>query len=390
MSYDARQPTDHEAAPGLRTPEDLVAAVPYLLGFHPADSLVLVSTRTAGQPGVEFTLRVDLPPPELVTEMARELAGVVLAQRCDELLLDVVGGAVSSGEPGSGPREIPRPGPRSGSTFRRGRIPEQRPRPAPGPPRAEVVLAVTRACAEVGVLARAAIWVAEFVAGTPWRCYGSCGCVGALPDPACSPVATASVLAGQVTYADRAELERVVAPAAEHVLLRRTELLNARLDELTDGCDREPMPPVTAELVAALEHWIDVASAGPPQLGDEDVVRLCLALADPLVRDAAFGSAYDARAEGAERLWTALVTGSPDPEAAESAVLLAHSALIRGDGALAGIALDRAQRAWPGHRLSAMIRSALDAGLGPDQLRDWFVDGSQRAIELLDRRLDRG
>jgi len=25
MSYDARQPTDHEAAPGLRTPEDLVA-----------------------------------------------------------------------------------------------------------------------------------------------------------------------------------------------------------------------------------------------------------------------------------------------------------------------------------------------------------------------------
>jgi uncharacterized protein YecT (DUF1311 family) len=71
-------------------------------------------------------------------------------------------------------------------------------------------------------------------------------------------------------------------------------------------------------------------------------------------------------------------------------VLLAHSALIRGDGALAGIALDRAQRAWPGHRLSAMIRSALDAGLGPDQLRDWFVDGSQRATELLDRRLDRG
>ncbi|HEX4249144.1 MAG TPA: DUF4192 domain-containing protein [Pseudonocardia sp.] len=379
MSYDARQPTDHEAAPGLRTPEDLVAAVPYLLGFHPADSLVVVSTRTAGQPGVEFTLRVDLPPPELVTEMARELAGVVVAQRCDELLLVVVGGATSG---------VPAAGSRSGARFRRRRIPEQRPRPVPGPPRAEVVEEVTRAFAEVGVLARAAIWVAGFVAGTPWRCYGPCGCIGALPDPACSPVATASVLAGQVTYADRAELERVVAPGAEHVLLRRAELLNEWLDELTDGCDREPMPPATEELVDALEHWIDVASAGPPQLEDEDVVRLCLALGDPLVRDAAFGSAYDVRAEGAERLWTALVSGSPDPEAAEPAVLLAHSALIRGDGALAGIALDRAQQSFPGHRLSAMIRSALDAGLGPDQLRDWFVDGSQRAIELLDRRLD--
>jgi uncharacterized protein DUF4192 len=387
MSYDARQPTDHEAAPGLRAPEDLVAAVPYLLGFHPADSLVLVSTRTAGQPGVEFTLRVDLPPPELVTEMARELAGVVLAQRCDELLLVVVGGAAPWATTGSGPGPGSRRGSRSAARSGRGRVPEQRRRPAPGPPRAEVVAEVSRACAEVGVLARAAIWVAGFVAGTPWRCYGPCGCVGALPDPACSPVATASVLAGQVTYADRAELERVVAPAAEPVLRRRAELLTQRLDELSDGGD--PSPPATAELVAALEHWIDIASAGPPQLADEDVVRLCLALGDPLVRDAAFGSAYDARAEGAERLWTALVTGSPDPEAAEPAVLLAHSALIRGDGALAGIALARAQQAWPGHRLSAMIRSALDAGLGPDQLRDWFVDGSQRATELLDRRLDR-
>jgi hypothetical protein len=379
MSYDARQPTDHEAAPGLRTPEDLVAAVPYLLGFHPADSLVLVSTRTAGQPGVEFTLRVDLPPPELVTEMARELAGVVLAQRCDELLLVVVGGA----EPGARSRS----GPGSGPRFRRGRVPEQRSRPVPGPPRAEVVAEVMRACADVGVLARAAIWVAGFVAGTPWRCYGACGCVGALPDPACSPVATASVLAGQVTYADRAELERVVAPADESVLLRRADLLTERLDELSAGGD--PLPPATGELVAALEHWIDIASVGRPELSDEDVVRLCLALGDPLVRDAAFGSAYDARAEGAERLWVELVTGSPDPEAAEAAVLLAHSALIRGDGALAGIALARAQQAWPGHRLSAMIRSALDAGLGPDQLRDWFVHGSQRATELLDRRGDR-
>ncbi|HWN32114.1 MAG TPA: DUF4192 domain-containing protein [Pseudonocardia sp.] len=387
MSYDARQPTDHEAAPGLRTPEDLVAAVPYLLGFHPADSLVLVSTRTAGQPGVEFTLRVDLPPPELVTEMARELAGVVLAQRCDELLLVVVGGAAPGALSKSGSSPGAKSGSRAGPRSRRGRVPEQRSRPALGPPRAEVVAEVMRACAEVGVLARAAIWVAGFVAGTPWRCYGACGCVGALPDPACSPVATASVLAGQVTYADRAELERVVAPAAEPVLLRRADLLTARLDELSAGGD--PMPPATGELVAALEHWIDVASAGRPQLADEDVVRLCLALGDPLVRDAAFGSAYDARAEGAERLWTALVTESPDPEAAEAAVLLAHSALIRGDGALAGIALARAQQAWPGHRLSAMIRSALDAGLGPDQLRDWFVDGSQRATELLDRRLDR-
>jgi hypothetical protein len=100
----------------------------------------------------------------------------------------------------------------------------------------------------------------------------------------------------------------------------------------------------------------------------------------------AFGFAFaDATASGAERLWTALVSEAPDPAAAEPAVLLAHSALMRGDGALAGVALARAQRASPGHRLSAMFQAALDAGCGLDQLRDWFVTGCQQATEELMR-----
>ncbi|MDT7693294.1 MAG: hypothetical protein QOI75_2661 [Pseudonocardiales bacterium] len=363
MSFDASQPTDHETALGLRTPADLVAAVPYLLGFHPADSLVLVSTRTAGQPGVEFTLRVDLPPPRAVANLARELAGAVRAQRCDELLLVVVGGGA--------PVPVPR-APRAGHHL--------------DPPRAEVVAAVVEACTNAGVLTRAAIWVAEVAAGTPWRCYGECGCVGALPDPTCSPAAAAAVAAGQVTYADRSELEQVVAPAPRPVLRRRSALLNRRLDELCEA--GEPIPPSGPEVVLALERWIDLASGDGPRLSDEDVVDLCLALSDPLVRDAAFGFAFDSRAAGAERLWSTLVTEAPAPESAEAAVLLAHSALMRGDGALAGIALARAQEIWPGHRLSAMIRSALEAGIGPDRLRDWFVEGSQRATELLERRAE--
>jgi Domain of unknown function (DUF4192) len=366
MSFDASQPTDHETAPGLRTPADLVAAVPYLLGFHPTDSLVLVSTRTGGQPGVEFTLRVDLPPPRAVADLARELAGAVRAQRCDELLLVVVGGGA--------------PVPEARRESRAGH------HLALDPPRAEVVAAVVGACTQAGVLTRAAIWVAEVAAGTPWRCYGECGCVGALPDPTCSPAAAAAVAAGQVTYADRTELEQLVAPAPRRVLRRRSALLNRRLDELCDAGDA--VPSSGPQVLRALDRWIDVAAADRPQLADEDVVDLCLALSDPLVRDAAFGFAFDSRAAGAERLWMTLVTEAPAPESAEAAVLLAHSALMRADGALAGIALARAQEIWPGHRLSAMIRSALEAGIGPDRLRDWFVEGSQRATELLDRRAE--
>ena len=61
-------------------------------------------------------------------------------------------------------------------------------------------------------------------------------------------------------------------------------------------------------------------------------------------------------AAAAEQLWAALVRELPDPEAAEPAALLAVSALLRGDGALANVALDRAEQAWPGHRLTRLLR----------------------------------
>jgi len=356
MSFDASPPTGPAATQRLRSAADLVAAIPYLLGFHPADSLVLISTRSAGQLGVDFTLRVDLPPPSAVADLAEELAEVVCAQRCEEMLLVVVG---------ADPRVEVAP---------------DRP-----PPRAELVAAVVEACAAAGALAWATIWVAELAADAPWRCYGACGCAGELSDPACSPVAAAAVVAGQVTYADRAELERVVAPGNPAVLRRREALLNRRMEELCLAGSGFAAGP---EELATLERWIDVAAVDRPQLRDEDVVRLCLALSDPMVRDAAFGFAFEARAGAAERLWGTLVTESPDPEAAEAAVLLAHSALMRGDGALAGVALRRAQEAWPGHPLSAMVQSALQSGCGPDELRDWFIEGSQRATEELAGRAE--
>src|SRR6476620_1123645 len=42
-----------------RTPVDLIALVPVVLGFHPEDSVVLL---TFGPPGGAFHARVDLPP----------------------------------------------------------------------------------------------------------------------------------------------------------------------------------------------------------------------------------------------------------------------------------------------------------------------------------------
>ena len=59
-----------------------------------------------------------------------------------------------------------------------------------------------------------------------------------------------------------------------------------------------------------------------------------------------------------------------EPEAAEPAALLAMSALLRGDGALANVALDRAERAWPGHAFAALVRRAAMAGIRPSVMRE--------------------
>src|SRR4051794_152206 len=69
----------------VRTPSDLLAAVPYLIGFHPADSVVVVAI---ADQKVLFAARGDLPPPGHDDDEARRaavhLAEMVSRQSIDE------------------------------------------------------------------------------------------------------------------------------------------------------------------------------------------------------------------------------------------------------------------------------------------------------------------
>jgi hypothetical protein len=332
----------------LRTPPDLVAAIPALLGFHPSDSLVLIALdRGEGRRLVKFTLRTDLPGPE---SMPAELAALLADQDSTEVVVVVVGGGSSGGadEP---------------------------------PPYHVLVEELYAECDAVGVLIRTSLWVSRVAQGEPWRCYGECGCSGRLPDPAGTELAAATVAAGQVIYADRAELERIVVEGDPVALRRRSRLLDARIDEVSRGGGTEA--PGGYSALALIERWVARAGAIAPRLADTDVVELCLALSDPVVRDICLGFALDGRAASAERLWTALLAEAPDPEAAEPAVLLAFCALVRRDGALAGVALERARRAWPGHRLSDLFDQAMRAGYRPEEIEQWFAEGAARASVLL-------
>src|SRR5581483_487253 len=157
---------DTEVRLRLSSPADVISAVPYLLGFHPRDSLVLVSLHGRSDRRISLASRIDLPPRGLVGEAAVHLARIVVGQGCDEVLVAVVGGGAADG----------------GS-----------------PPRADVVASVRAAFEERRVPVPVAVWASEVSTGAPWHCYDS-GMRGVLPDPETSAVAAATVAAGHVTY----------------------------------------------------------------------------------------------------------------------------------------------------------------------------------------------
>ncbi len=330
----------------LRGPGDLLTVVPYLLGFHPRESLVVVCVEPGNPARIGLTARVDLPEPGEVDPLCRQLARTVVSQQPGGVMLLVL--SDSGGDP----------------------------------PHRDVVDRLAEEFEAASVPVHGRVWASEVTVGARWCCYDECGCAGTLDDPAASPVAAAAVAAGQVTYSDRAAMELLVAPADVATLARRSALLDDAIDvALLDG---ELAGPAAARRdLAAVVSAVGDAAAARLALGDEDVVRLAVALSDPRVRDACFGLCLGPDADAAEQLWTALCRETPDPEAAEAASLLAVSAIMRGNGGLANVAIERAQRAWPGHRLSALIDAAIQAGTRPDVLAAWVGDAAQDACRLL-------
>jgi hypothetical protein len=345
-TFPTAAPAGEPAPLRIRDPGDLVAAVPVLIGFHPRESLVLVATGGASGRRVGLTLRIDLPPPDHTAEVCERVAGSLLA-----------------GSPAGAAVIVVAQGPGGSSA----------------PARPDVAAAAVAALEERGVDVHTVTWAAGTAAGGRWACYEPCGCSGRLPDPACTDMAVAAVAAGHVVYAGRDELEGLVAPTDTVRLNRRQRLLARAADRMRAG--GEPSGPGrTAERLAGHRAVADAAiadaAAGRLELDDDRVVALAGALDEPAVRDALVLRCAGPRPGGTEQLWAALARETPDPHAAQPAALLAVSALLRGDGALANVALDRAEQAWPGHRLTTILRMAADAGIPPDRFRAMVLGGS--------------
>jgi len=117
-------------------------------------------------------------------------------------------------------------------------------------------------------------------------------------------------------------------------------------------------------------------------LDDALLARLGGALRDVRVRDTLYALAVGESAGQAEDLWALLARTLPDPWRVEALSLLAFSAYARGDGPLAGVALDAALRGDPTHRMSGMLDTALQSGLRPEKIRGLATTGYRLADTL--------
>jgi hypothetical protein len=222
--------------------------------------------------------------------------------------------------------------------------------------------------------------VDRVAAGGRWHCADGCGARGTVDDPSASPAALAAVLDGRRLYTRREELQQVIAvddPARSEKLERliRVELKSresARRED-PDGCARRD---IGAAMAAAAKL------ADGAELSDGELAALACALTDVRVRDTLYALAVGENAADAESLWAVLSRALPPPWRAEALVLLAFSAYARGDGPLAGMALDAALRCDGEHRMAVMLDTALQSGMRPEQIRELAVSGYRLADRL--------
>ncbi|TQM01702.1 uncharacterized protein DUF4192 [Pseudonocardia kunmingensis] len=313
--------------PRLSGPAELVAAVPTMLGFYPHESLVVVFTGgTGGQ--VILTARIDLVPPDRVDAQVRSFLGDVLARTPE---ITGIATVIISMEK-----------------------------------RHDVAGAVELEATNLGLNARSTVWTPQITAGGGrWECCEPCPCGGEVPPPASTPFALASTVeTGRVIAADRAALAQLADPVNWPTLARRRRLL-----------DLTAVPADGPALLTAAAR----ASAGP--LDEDQILALGAALTGEDTLTAALTHCLGKNALAAEAVWLQLTRELPDPYAAHPAALLTIAALLRGDGALANIAVDRALSADPAHRLAQLLRRLVAVGIRPDALRELLDDARTAQLD---------
>ena len=328
----------------FRSPGALIAGLPAVLGFVPEKSLVLVSLEE-GRIGA--VMRADLSA-DLIDNVGRlaQIAATSGAQTVVAVIVDADGALC----------------------------------PMCADDHLRLSDDLTEALQHCGVGLEAAHAVNRVEAGGTWRCLDGCGATGTVEDPTASPLAAAAVLDGRRLYDRRADLHAVVATADSARTAALAGLIRAAAATREADWQTDPDGRGRRDVQLIMGVAARVMAGNTP--ADAEIARVACALTDIAVRDTLYALAVGSESAAAEALWSLLARTLPEPWRVEALVLLAFSAYARGDGPLAGIALESALRNDPGHRMGGMLDLALQSGMRPEQIRELAGTGYRLAKRL--------
>lgn len=342
----------------ISDPGELIDTIPYLLGFHPRESLVLIGfagcsvpvADRAGSQRVQLTLRVDLPdqlPGSLDAETLQPLSEVLGRAGCAAMAAVLITDSVS------------------------------------GDPRQSAGLATSRDRL-AAAMDRAGVEVLDVLVATERRWWSLCcdelGCCpaeGRERVPGCSAAAAQATFAGLVALPDRPAMAATLAGDSRE---RRSALLphlaaaeQRRADAPADQAGARRRAEVADLLAAAAEIAAadELAAAGGSVTGGEvaalpaeQLATHAVALTDPRVRDALW-LALDDGFLPISRLMGELHARLPAPYDAAPLFLFGWAEWRAGNATLATMAAERVLESQPGYSAAALLLTAAQGGLDP-------------------------
>ncbi|MGL5823344.1 MAG: DUF4192 domain-containing protein [Nocardioides sp.] len=305
-----------------RMPDDLLAAVPVLLGFAPADAVVLLSVgATEG-----FHGRIDLPA--ITAEwpaVIRRLLEPALRYRVRQVVLMIYAAQ-----------------PRAVHEF---------------------------TCALITSFEHHGIQVVDALGtdGSHWVRMGpspDLPSAGVPYDTRTNPITLEAMVHGRAMFPSRKALAASLRGDQAAVAATEAELTN-----------QLPLSPGQVRAESAwLTESVDAHTAAGTQPGAEETARLLVALTHLDLRDGAWSGINREVADDSVAFWTGVLRRTPTALLPAPASLLAFAAWLAGQGALAWCALDRCAEADRDYRMAGLVARLLDGAISPSD----FASASER------------
>lgn len=310
--------------PTLTSPHDLITAVPFLIGFHPADSIVLISLKEGA---IGLAMRIDLPAhldADAIDLLAHHFicdgaeGALLLAympnerEDGDSLLISLGAGLIRNGV------EV-----QESLLIRNGRY-------------RSIICRDLTCCSPAGK---------------------------ALPDINDSQIAAEHVVAGiQMPYANIQELIETLAPVQSSFDSQWADEVNS----FFVAEDAEAIGELRRDGVETTELLLDEYRMGYGARSRTLVARMIGRMSDLQVRDYALGVHSEDTFDLYFTMWREILRLAPRGFVAPIACIVAAMAYESGDGALAQKALDRAVEDDERYPLAQLLRRVFNAGWPPE------------------------